>query len=86
MAHSSAGCICAEHNAGVCLGAAMGALHKAGRNKVTFIVSPPIAAFGLWVEQLIAESTGKEGTGFIPICDEPAGRPEDYGADCDCEP
>ncbi|MGH7905819.1 MAG: bifunctional transaldolase/phosoglucose isomerase [Candidatus Binataceae bacterium] len=81
MAHSSAGCIRTEHNAGVSLGAALGALYKSGRNKITFIVSPPIAAFGLWAEQLIAESTGKEGAGFVPICDEPLTSVSNYGDD-----
>ncbi len=81
MMHSSAGCLRVEENVGVSLGAALGALKKAGRDKVTFIVSPPIAEFGLWVEQLIAESTGKEGTGLVPICDEPLVAPEFYGND-----
>src|SRR5438445_3938563 len=81
MQHSSAGCIRSEANGGVSLGAALGALHKAGRDKITFVVSPPVATFGLWLEQLIAESTGKESTGLIPVCDEPVGRPEDYGSD-----
>jgi transaldolase / glucose-6-phosphate isomerase len=81
MMHSSAGCLRVEENVGVSLGAMLGALQKAGRDKVTFIVSPPIAAFGLWVEQLIAESTGKENTGLVPICDEPLVPPETYGND-----
>lgn len=71
MVHSSAGCLRVPENAGVSLGGALGTIKKAGRDKVTFIVSPSIGAFGLWVEQLIAESTGKEGTGLVPICDEP---------------
>src|SRR5258708_17351196 len=81
MTHSSAGCLRVEENIGVSLGGALGALKKAGRDKVTFIVSPAIGAFGLWVEQLIAESTGKEGTGLIPICDEPPVEPKFYGKD-----
>jgi hypothetical protein len=81
MMHSSAGCLRVEENVGVSLGAALGAFKKASRDKVTFIVSPPIAEFGLWVEQLIAESTGKEGTGLVPICDEPLVAPESYGSD-----
>jgi transaldolase/glucose-6-phosphate isomerase len=81
MQHSSAGCIRTEQNAGAYLGAALGALRKAGRDKLTFVVSPQIATFGLWVEQLIAESTGKEGTGIVPICDEPVGPPEAYRDD-----
>ncbi len=81
MTHSSAGCLRVEENIGVSLGGALGALKKAGRDKVTFIVSPAIGAFGLWVEQLIAESTGKEGTGLIPVCDEPPVEPKFYGKD-----
>jgi transaldolase / glucose-6-phosphate isomerase len=81
MTHSSAAYIRTEQNAGVSLGAALGTLYQAGRDKVTFIVSPPIAGFGLWVEQLIAESTGKQGKGLVPVCDEPAGAASVYGKD-----
>jgi transaldolase/glucose-6-phosphate isomerase len=63
------------------LGAALGELALAGRDKCTFIVSQRIASFGLWVEQLIAESTGKEGRGILPVASEPTGPPEGYGAD-----
>ncbi|MEA3470887.1 MAG: transaldolase, partial [Thermodesulfobacteriota bacterium] len=66
---------------GVILGAIMGALAKAGRNKLTLIVSQQIESFGYWVEQLIAESTGKEGAGILPVIGEPLGDPENYGAD-----
>ena len=65
----------------VLLGAALGTLALAGRNKVTFMASPPIATFGYWVEQLIAESTGKEGQGIVPIEGEPAGAPSRYRKD-----
>jgi transaldolase/glucose-6-phosphate isomerase len=81
MMHSSAGCIRVDQNVGVSLGAAIGTLQKARRDKITFIVSPPIKSFGLWVEQLIAESTGKEDTGLIPVCDEPLVDPRRYGTD-----
>lgn len=81
MQHSAGSAIHSQANPAVGLGAVLGALQKAGQDKVTFIVSPPIATFGLWVEQLIAESTGKESTGLIPICDEPVGAPQDYGND-----
>jgi glucose-6-phosphate isomerase len=54
MMHSSAGCLRVEENVGVSLGGAIGALKKAGRDKITFIVSPRISSFGLWVEQLVA--------------------------------
>lgn len=63
------------------LGALLGEMALAGRDKVTFIVAPEIAAFGLWAEQLIAESTGKEGAGILPVDGEPYGAPRDYGAD-----
>ena len=68
-------------NPGTYLGAAMGSLAKAGRDKVTVIASPSLATFGLWVEQLLAESTSKEGTGLIPIAQEPVLRPRAYGTD-----
>ncbi len=63
------------------LGAALGELALAGRDKCTFLVSSQVASFGLWVEQLIAESTGKEGRGILPVASEPLGTPAHYGAD-----
>jgi hypothetical protein len=81
MTNSSAGCVRVEENSGVSLGAALGALTKAGRDKLTFIISSPISAFGLWVEQLIAESTGKNGIGIVPVCDEPVVDAKSYGKD-----
>lgn len=63
------------------LGVALGELAKAGRDKATFVVSPGIASFGDWVEQLIAESTGKAGTGILPVVGEPVGPPAVYGND-----
>lgn len=63
------------------LGAALGELALAGRDKCTFIVSPRVESFGLWVEQLIAESTGKEGCGILPVASEPLGTPAHYGSD-----
>ncbi len=71
----------APDNPGVMLGAALGALAKAGRDKVTFILSPTVAALGGWFEQLIAESTGKDNRGIIPVDDEPLGAPRVYGED-----
>jgi transaldolase / glucose-6-phosphate isomerase len=68
-------------NSGLWLGAALGQLALGGRDKATFVVSEPIASFGLWVEQLIAESTGKEGKGILPVAGEPLGEPDDYGDD-----
>jgi len=63
------------------LGVAMGELAKAGRDKLTFVISPKIASFGDWVEQLIAESTGKDGNGILPVVGEPLGAPDVYGDD-----
>ncbi len=68
-------------NVAVQLGATMGELAKAGRDKVTFFTSPAIASFGAWVEQLIAESTGKEGKGILPVLEEAPGAPEVYAED-----
>ncbi len=70
-----------EENSGLWLGAALGELARRGTDKLTFIVSPPIESFGLWVEQLIAESTGKHGRGILPVADEPLGDPGEYGPD-----
>jgi glucose-6-phosphate isomerase len=68
-------------NAGAWLGVCMGALALTGRDKLTLITSPSVAAFGLWAEQLIAESTGKEGKGIIPVSNEPVMGPEYYDDD-----
>jgi transaldolase/glucose-6-phosphate isomerase len=66
---------------GVRFGAAIGALAKGGRDKLTIVCNPAIAAFGTWCEQLIAESTGKSGTGIVPIEGEPIGNDTQYGKD-----
>src|SRR3954469_11237447 len=68
-------------NPGVWLGSVLGELALAGRDKLTFLVDPPIESYGLWVEQLIPESPGKHGKGILPVADEPVGAPEAYGAD-----
>ncbi len=68
-------------NPGARLGAIVGMLAQRGRDKVTLVTSPAIGSFGIWAEQLLAESTGKEGTGIVPIANEPLGRPEEYGDD-----
>ncbi len=60
-----------EDESGLWLGCALGALANAGRDKLAFVCDPPYESFGLWVEQLIAESTGKQGKGVLPIADEP---------------
>ncbi len=81
MEHSCADSVPVESNPGVWLGGVMGRLALQGRNKVTLIASPRVATFGYWVEQLIAESTGKEGKGIVPIEGEPVGKPAVYGDD-----
>jgi transaldolase/glucose-6-phosphate isomerase len=70
-----------DSNPGLWLGAALGEAARRGRDKLTFVVSPRIASFGLWVEQLVAESTGKQGRGALPVAGEPLGAPESYGDD-----
>ncbi len=70
-----------ELNPGAYLGVVMGSLAKAGCDKVTVVASSSLNTFGLWVEQLLAESTGKEGIGLIPVAQEPVLRPTDYGPD-----
>jgi transaldolase/glucose-6-phosphate isomerase len=70
-----------QHNPGVQLGLAMGCAGLEGRDKVTLTSSKAIADFGAWAEQLIAESTGKDGKGLIPIDGEPLAEPSIYGND-----
>ncbi|HEV8676361.1 MAG TPA: hypothetical protein VGX21_20180 [Methylomirabilota bacterium] len=68
-------------NPGLRLGVALGELARTGRDKVTFFLSPGLAPFAAWVEQLLAESTGKEGKGVVPVADEAPGPPAVYGGD-----
>ncbi|HZT76557.1 MAG TPA: hypothetical protein VFA27_07855 [Vicinamibacterales bacterium] len=68
-------------NPAVALGLTIGAAARAGRDKLTLIVPSALEPFGLWVEQLIAESTGKHGTGVVPIAGEPLAAPSVYGND-----
>ena len=70
-----------EGNPGALLGAVMGALAGQGRDKLTLITSPSIASFGMWVDQLVAESTGKDGTGIVPVVYEPLMPADCYGED-----
>ena len=71
-----------ESNSGLWFGAVIGELARRGRDKLTFLVSPPIESFGLWAEQLVAESTGKHGRGIVPVVDEPLSDTADvYGDD-----
>jgi transaldolase / glucose-6-phosphate isomerase len=68
-------------NPGVILGAVLGVAHNQGRNKVTIVASPGIYDLGAWLEQLLAESTGKNGNGLIPVDRESPAHPEVYGED-----
>jgi len=77
----AANCSDSENNSGAWFGAIMGQLALAGRDKLTLIISPQIMHFGLWAEQLVAESTGKEGKGIVPIDGEEVGSPADYAQD-----
>jgi transaldolase/glucose-6-phosphate isomerase len=73
--------VAVAENPGLILGAALAELALAKRDKVTFICSPSLAAFPAWAEQLIAESTGKDRKGIVPVATEEPGSPEKYGAD-----
>jgi transaldolase/glucose-6-phosphate isomerase len=81
MVHSCAASVPAAENPAVVLGAILGTLARAGRDKVTLITSPAISGLGAWLEQLIAESTGKCGMGLIPIDRENIGSPRLYSDD-----
>ena len=81
MVHSCAPSVPAEDNPGVELGTIMGVLANEGRDKVTLVTSPEIGDLGAWLEQLLAESTGKQGKGLIPVDLEALGEPEVYGND-----
>jgi glucose-6-phosphate isomerase len=70
-----------DREEGLRLGAIIGEAARAGRDKLTFAVEAPLRSFGLWVEQLIAESTGKQGKGILPVADEPLAAPDAYGDD-----
>jgi glucose-6-phosphate isomerase len=70
-----------DANPGLWLGCALGELALRGRDKLTFVVDEPLSSFGLWAEQLVAESTGKQGRGILPIADEPVVDADAYGDD-----
>ena len=70
-----------EGNSGLWLGVSLAALAIQGRDKLTLAIDDPIASFGLWIEQLVAESLGKEGKGILPVTAEPVGAPGAYGRD-----
>ena len=85
MREGTASCVPVHENPGAWLGVVMGVLAQQGRDKLTLVTSPSISSFGLWAEQLIAESTGKEGLGIVPVAGEPLmmklGSPIHYGDD-----
>jgi len=81
MRASCGASIAPRRNPGLELGSALSLAHAAGHDKVTILAPPRLGAFSLWAEQLIAESTGKEGKGYIPIGEEPIGKPGVYGDD-----
>jgi transaldolase/glucose-6-phosphate isomerase len=81
VVHACASVVPAAENPGARLGAILGECAKAGRDKLTISTDPKIASFGLWVEQLLAESTGKEGKGIVPIAGETLGAPSVYADD-----
>jgi transaldolase/glucose-6-phosphate isomerase len=81
MAHACAACVPAADNPGLALGAIIAHCAGSGRDKLTVLSSAGIRAFGGWLEQLLAESTGKNGKGVIPVDGEPIGAPDVYGAD-----
>ena len=76
-----ASCVAAQDNPGALLGAFIATLAQCGRDKLTFVTSPSLGSFGLWAEQLVAESLGKEGRGIVPVVDEPVVSPDSYGDD-----
>lgn len=79
--HACAPAVPAADNPAVRLGAIVGALANAGRNKLTLSLDAEVSSLGLWIEQLVAESTGKEGKGILPVAGEPLGAPQVYGHD-----
>ena len=81
LAASEPGAAAAVANPSVALGLVMGAAAQDGRDKLTLVVPPALEAFGLWIEQLIAESTGKDGKGIVPIAGEPIAAAATYGID-----
>jgi transaldolase/glucose-6-phosphate isomerase len=78
---SCGGALPADANSGVHLGTVLGILGRTGHDKITLFAHPRLQPFALWLEQLLAESTGKEGVGLLPVAEEPLGSPDAYGDD-----
>ena len=81
VASACESCVHIKDNPGAWLGATIGQLAMSGRNKLTLVASPSVESLCDWIEQLIAESTGKEGKGILPIVRESLGPPQVYGDD-----
>ena len=81
MRETCVSCVPAKENPGAWLGTTLGTFTLQGQDKLTLVTSPSVGSFGLWVEQLIAESIGKEGKGIIPVMGEPLMTPAQYGED-----
>src|SRR5581483_7048289 len=81
MVQACAASVPVDQNPGAMLGLMLGTAAKRGRDKLTIVTSPGISDLGAWLEQLIAESTGKDGKGIIPVDREPLGPPQSYGDD-----
>ncbi len=81
MAHACRSGARAEDNPGLVLGAVLGHLARQGRDKITLLLPDALSPLGMWIEQLLAESTGKEGKGMLPVAGELAARPSIYGSD-----
>jgi len=81
MAESCAPCVPLPDNPGASLGSILAASAQQGRDKLTLFTSPALSALGLWIEQLLAESLGKEGRGIIPVVGEPSADPSAYTRD-----
>ena len=81
MQEDCAPCVDIYENPAVWMGTLIGHLALSGHDKLTLIISPSVRSLGLWIEQLIAESTGKEGKGIIPVIDEPLLDTSSYGND-----
>jgi transaldolase/glucose-6-phosphate isomerase len=78
MMHACASCVSGRDNPGLALGVTLGELAHHGRDKVTFLGPESMATFGMWLEQLLAESTGKDGAGLLPVAGESIGDPSVY--------